>query len=1274
MKYGLTPRLLGQLSLLLISALLVGCNRSPASSSGDGAGASQTSAVASGVTEQGSNGSPASSSPVPIISTPFASRSTGGDTLFTLLSDQQSGVEFANPLDIEHPRKRLYSSGFATGGVCIGDVNGDDLPDLFFASGPRKNRLYLQTGRLQFKDVTDESGLASSRDADETWSAGAAFADIDEDGDLDLYLCNYDDPCQLFLNDGTGKFVERGREANVDLVDACLMPSFSDIDGDGDLDLFVVTNRYYRKGGRPRSPPVRMVRGVPQVRSEYKKYYGLSPRGDGGYSIDTVGRQNFLLRNEGDGTFTDISKQAGIVEHGHGLSATWWDFNGDRRPDLYVCNDFNDPDQLYRNNGDGTFSNVLYEAVPHTSWFSMGSDAADLNGDGHFDLLVADMSARTHFDQKTTMGAMNAAQLARVSGPPPQIMKNALLLGSGAGRMFEAAELAGLADTDWTWAVKLADYNNDALVDVILTNGIARNFNDSDIRKTTEMLIGRTEWSLYEDSPPRREHNLAMMNKGELKFADTSEGWGFNHYGMSYGAATGDLDRDGDLDMVVVNLDEPAHIYRNDSQQGNRVEIVLEGVESNRSGIGAICTLETIDGRKQIRAMSPYTGFLSSNEMVLHFGLGDADAIKQLVIDWPTNKRQVVTNLPINHRHVIREATSNDQPDATPVPKQARPLFAEIDQLPPVSHREQTFDDFAMQPLLPNKLSQLGPGLAVADCNGDGLDDIYMGGAKGQVGLLLIADGRGGFKRQNVAAFDTDRECEDMGAVWLDADADGDLDLYVVSGGVECDPDSPLLSDRLYINEGDAQFAKAPAQTLPELTDSGSVVCAADFDRDGDIDLFVGSRVIPGAYPESPASRLLQNDEGEFTDVTEQLAPSLLTAGLVTSGVWSDVDGDGWVDLLLTTEWGPIKLLKNEQAKLTNATEAAGLAERKGWFNGIAARDFDGDGDIDYAVTNFGLNTKYHASKEKPVMIYYGDFEGKGEKQIVEAEFEDDTLFPIRGRSCSSRAMPSLADKFGTYREFASASLVEIYTPTCIDDAERFECNTLESGILWNDGAGNFEFAALPRMAQLSPAFGVLATEVNGDGYPDLYLAQNFFTAQPETGRMDGGMGLLLLGSAQGEFQSVMPDRSGLIVEGDATAAVVAHAAPQSKSTLFVGLNDDSPKAFRPTPRPADDNRLPRLLKVALQGEAGNPTAYGSRVTVTAADGSTQIAEVIAGGGYLSQSSALLEFALPADSQLDAISVRWPDGSESSHNPLSVKNRTDAATEVMVQRISKPAE
>ena len=1185
--------------------------------------------------------------------TVLSAMSKGGTTLFTQLSSDETGVDFTNRLDLDHRLKRLYHSGFASGGIAAGDVDGDGRVDLYLVSGAHENRLYRQTDNFRFEDVTESAGVSGG----ESWGAGAAMIDIDNDDDLDIYVCNYDSPNQLYINMGTGEFREAAHEFGLDLIDACLTPAFCDYDRDGDLDVYVLTNRLYRAGGRPKKPPFGMRNGRPYVLPEYEKYYAVKHKGGNKYRVDNRGRRDHFMRNNGDGTFSEVSSAVGITESGHGLSVTWWDYDHDGWPDLYIGNDFSDPDHLYRNNGDGTFGDRLKASIPHTSWFSMGADFGDLNGDGRFDLLVADMSATTHYSQKTTMGAMNAEKLASVAGPPPQIMKNALYINSGTDRFYEAAELAGLADSDWTWAIKLADFDNDGRNDVFISNGAARSFNHSDHAFSPDKLIGRTEWDLHEDQPPRPEQNLAYRNLGDLKFEDVSRDWGLDKLSISYAAAYADIDRDGDLDLVVMNLDEPVSIYRNDSSTGNRMLVALRGTRSNRFGIGATVTIETAMGR-QVRMLSPQTGFMSGNDPVLHFGLGDVERIDRLTVNWPSGQQQLLSSIDANRLLTVHEPAGDDatvtslSPSGSVADEMAWYRRSELGGL--WGHEETDYDDFVRQPLLPNKLSQLGPGLAVTDFDGDGDEDVYFGGAAGYPGRLLESVGDGQFRVIQPPVFNDHKASEDMGAVWFDADSDGDDDLYVASGGVEAARGADVFRDRLYLNDGEGGLIAAPADALPDLRDSSGAIAAADFDRDGDLDLFVASRVIPGDYPTSPASRLLENQGGRFIDATEHLAPELLNAGLITSAIWSDADRDGWIDLLLTSEWGPVRLLKNAEGKLVDATREAKLAERNGWWNGIAARDVDGDGDIDYVVTNFGLNTKYHASPEKPIVLYYGDFEGNGSKRLVEAEYEDATLFPVRGKSCSTAAMPHLANRFHTYHDFALASLSDIYTSECLNDSERFTVTTLESGVLMNDGTGRFAFHPLPRLAQVAPGFGVLLTEVNGDGHADLYLAQNFFNAQPETGHMDGGMSQLLLGNGDGTFKPVSPHQSGLVVTGDGTAVVECGIQRSERSTLLVGVNDGVVLGFEPQNDHAPDIRF---LQIKLAGTVGNPHGYGARVTVVGRDGKTQTAEVAAGGGYLSQNSSALTFAWPRE-DVERMDVQWPDGTQSTHQSDGAPRQT----------------
>lgn len=1167
-----------------------------------------------------------------------------GRPLFSKLAPGGTGITFQNSLDLKHPLKRLYQSGFACGGVAIGDLDGDDLPEIFFASGPGSNCLYRQTGAFVFEDVTTTAGVGGGDD----WAAGVAFVDIDNDGDLDIYVCNYNSANALFLNEsasgdgGRLAFREAAAEFSLDLVDACLMPSFCDYDNDGDLDCFVLTNGLSRDGGRPQQPPFEKdaTTGKARVKPEFAQYYEIVRTGESTYTMDEVGRPDYLLRND-NGKFVDVSKGAGVMVNGFGLSATWWDYNEDGLMDLYVCNDFIDPDRLFKNNGDGTFTDVIGETVNTIPWFSMGSDAGDINNDGRLDFVALDMAATTHYKSKMAMGDMGGQRWAVESVKPRQLMRNMCYLNTGTSRFLETARLSGIANTDWSWAAKLADFDNDGRVDLFVSNGMTRDFNNSDIDFDKSHLIGRTQWDFFENTPTMPEQNLAFRNVDGLVFKDVSKDWGLAHTGMSYGAAYGDLDRDGDLDLVVVNLDEPASIYRNDSSGTNAIAIQLRGTESNRYGIGALVHLETESGTKHVRQMMPATGFLSSNLPELNVGLGADNLIVKLTVAWPSGGVQEFENLKAGNRFIIHEPAGS----AARPPSKVRPtpLFAPSNVLDGLVHREQIFEDFELQPLLPNKLSQLGPGLAWADVDGDGDDDLFVGAARNMGGAVLINDGPDDdgvcrFHLPSAKPFIDDAAQENMGALFFDADSDGDMDLYVANGSYEYPEGDIRLQDRVYLNDGTGKFESAMG-ALPDFRDSSSCIAGADFDRDGDLDLFIGGRVVPGKYPEASKSRLLVNEsvpggEPKFVEAPDSIA----IGGLVTGALWSDADDDGWLDLFVTSEWGPVRYFHNCNGVLTEDTEQAGLAELLGWWNAIAGTDVDGDGDIDYAVANFGLNTKYHASVQKPSLLYYGDYAGDGKKSIIEAKYENGVLLPVRGKSCSTAAMPHLAKRFSTYHQFATAALPEIYTPDALEHSLTLTANTLESGILINDGKGHFEFKPLPALAQVSPGFGLCFLDADADGNVDLFMAQNFFGPQYETGPFSGGLSVLLLGNGSGGFEVLSPDRSGLMIPGDAKAATITDFNRDGRPDLAVAQNDGALLTFESTGSGAG-----RFLQIILEGGKGNPSAVGARVTAHLESGEKIVQEVSAGSGYLSQSSPHPVLAL-GNGKVARLVVRWPGG------------------------------
>lgn len=1188
-----------------------------------------------------------------LASIPFERNESSYDEsgpLFQKQSPTETGVDFVNPIDTDHPDDRLYYSAMACGTVAAGDLDGDGQVDLFFANGPIANRLFRQSAAFQFLDVSGESGVS---DAD-SWSTGAAFADVDGDGDLDIYVCCYDSPNRLFINESTpGKlrFSERAAEFGLDVKDAGLMPTFADIDNDGDLDVFVAVNAYYRKGGRPEGGiPVRNNAGKLTVVAPWDRFYGVSgivPE-SGEPKYEEIGRPNYLFRNDGGTGFTDISLEAGILrKQSHTNSAAWIDFDDDGDLDLHVGNDFADRDEFYRNDGAGKFTEVAANIFQHTTWFSMGSAAADFNNDGMTDLIVADMLPTSHFREKVTMGEMGASfEGMFAEGLPIQKMANAFFVNTGTGLFFEMAQQSGLARSDWTWTVKSGDFDGDGHTDLFLPTGHTRDFNNSDLSYVTPaMRVGKNYWDFYEDIPELREPNVAFRNLGELKFEPVNAEWGFEGETMSYGTALADLDRDGDLDLVIHQLNDPPAIYRNTAAErgGDFLQIRLKNEQGKFQQNAAKVTLKFKDGSEAVRHLTPQNGYLESDEPILHFGLGQKTPT-EIVVNWSTGLSRYEVE-EVNRRYEISPSLDSSILEKS---ETAPPLFRESGSLLSLNFRETPFDDFAKQPLLPHQHSQLGPGHAWGDADGDGrLDLVLSGSAKKRTKLLLNRgndeNGNPIFSMWDSLAFDRDAPREDMGVLFFEADGDGDADLLVVSGSVE----STKLADRLYLNDGVGNFSSAPNGTIPDSQNSGSVAAAADFDRDGDLDLFIGGRVVPGKYPEAATSSILVNDGNlKFRDATKQVAPSLEKTGLVTSGIWTDVDSDGWLDLLVTHEWGPIKFFRNKNGILNDQTEAAGLNAHTGWWNSIAAGDFDRDGDIDYVAGNFGRNTKYHPTTDKPEVLFYGDFDGTGLSHLIEAKLEKTgAILPRRGFSCSREAMPGLHGKMKTFSAFASSTLEEIYDPSLLAKAQRFEACTFDSVLLTNDGTGKFDITPLPELAQIAPTFGIAVADFDLDGWPDLVLAQNFYTPQKETGPMNGSLSLLLHGNPNAtdtadQFLPTWPRESGILVPGDAKSAGTGDINGDFRPDILIGVNNGPPRLF--LNQSAEDG-----ISIRLIGNSGNPKAIGSQVVVKFDTEKAQVREIHAGGGYLSQNSPDLIFH--KSDETGEVEISWPSGKTSSH-------------------------
>lgn len=1169
--------------------------------------------------------------------TPLAPPSTGGSgALFEKLEADRTGISMEYPIDSDHPLSRLLAFGWATGGVAIGDVNNDGKADLFFAGTSVPNRLYIQHEDFQFLDVTARAGVA----APDTWCAGASMADVDNDGDLDIYVTAYQGPNLLYINESGRSgitFKEDAKRYGLDLSDGCLNAAFGDYDRDGNLDLYLQTYHLEPEKGRPEEDlEIKIQENIPLLPDEWIDYFVPFRKSKNQFSWTEAGRPDYFFRNNGLGTFTDITEKTGLaLGRSYGTSVSWWDADHNGWPDLYVANDRQDPDSLYRNLANRQFSNSTSSVLPHTAWFARGTAIADFNNDLLIDMVATDSGPASHA-QRLAAGIPSVADSARMlnSGGILQVRRNTLMINTGAARFVDAARMAGLDRTGAAWSVKAADFDNDGLTDIFMATGSTRDWLKADPETIEgDALIGKTRWDQLAGVPERREPDAAFRNLGDLGFENATSAWGLGGETMSYASGIGDLDGDGDLDLVVCRAGEPVGIYRNHST-GNRVSLRLVGRKSSTWGVGAEIMISA-GGKNQLRQFWPTGGFMGSDEPVIHFGIGDAEKIDRLTIRWPTAAVETLTDVEANHFYEITEAITVG---VVPLERVRRtlPLFAGNTAFLGAGHNEIPLDRNNSQPMIPRALAQLGPPMAWSDLDGDGTDELYLGGSRNQRGRLITQSPSLVGK---VQPFTLDTISEDAGAVFFDADNDGDLDLYVASGGVEAGPGDAAFRDRLYRFEN-RKFNRTLGKGLPTVTDSSGPVAAADFDRDGDVDLFVGARSTPGAFPASPENRLLINDGNGTFSLDSAAAPGLKSSGMVASALWTDIDNDGWLDLMTAHDWGPIRIWKNVDGQLAEITGQAGTENLIGRWNGLAGGDLDNDGDIDYIATNIGLNT---VSADG---IRFGKHSGISEPMLVQTVIDLDGIeLPLFGFSAWKSVLPEIGEKFESAREFAAAGLDNLFPPSLQREELSLSVNTRETGLLINNGAGAFTFQPLPRIAQIAPAFGAVMTDVNFDGRTDCYLVHNLDPPGTAIEAASGGLSQLFLGTGDPErlLQPVTTDESGLVVYGAARSVAVVDINEDDKADFAIGINNADPAVYL-NQIPEGDHQ-PFTVRAVRKGKH----SAGARITVKCPDMPVQTSEYHAGSGHFSQSPPRFFFGAPAKPDGPAVvTIRWSDGEETS--------------------------